>query len=281
MSKAKGKRQKAKVKREDAGPAARLLHLCLLPLASCLLPFAFCLLASWSLPAGFRGGGRVPAAARVSEEEVDESLQRAASSALGGREGTVLVLDAQTGRVRAAANTRAAFEEATPPGSSIKPFTMLAALRAGTLEEDSRAFCRGRYEREGFRVTCSHPRYRTAFGPAQALANSCNYFFAHAAEALDGDAFARTLREFGFGAQTRGGGTSESAGQLPREKPGVPEMLGDSEQLRVTPAQLLTAYAALFNGGRLLVPQRAPARGFAPRLRATLDIAPAHRALIL
>src|SRR5438270_13970499 len=48
-----------------------------------------------------------------------------------------------------------------------------------------------------------------------------------------------------------------------------------------SPAQLITAYAALFNGGRLLVPQRARAEGFAPRVRAALDIAPAERALIL
>jgi stage II sporulation protein D len=286
--KAKGKGQKTKVK-AAAHEGVKVLRaqrvhtfaFCLLPFAFYFLPFSALVFFAWSLPSGLRESARVSAAARVSEEEVDESLQRAASSALGGREGTVLVLDAQTGRVRASANARAAFEEATPPGSSIKPFTMLAALRAGTLEEDSRAFCRGRYEREGFRVTCSHPRYKSAFGPVQALANSCNYFFAHAAEALDGELFARTLREFGFGAQTRGGGDSESAGQLPREKSGVPEMLGDSEQLRVTPAQLLTAYAALFNGGRLLVPQRANARGFAPHLRATLDIAPAYRALIL
>ncbi|MDQ5838238.1 MAG: SpoIID/LytB domain-containing protein, partial [Acidobacteriota bacterium] len=237
---------------------------------------------SWSLPSGFRERARVPAASRASEEEVDQALQRASASVLGGREGAVLVLDAQTGRVRAAAGARVAFEEATPPGSSIKPFTMLAALRAGVLEEETRAFCRGRYEREGFSVACSHPRYRNAFGPVQALANSCNYFFARTAEALDGDVFARTLREFGFGAQTRGGGDGESAGQLPRQTPGVPEMLGDSEQLRVTPAQLLTAYAALFNGGRLLVPQRAPAAaGFTPRLRAIIEVSPRERALLL
>src|ERR1044072_6394415 len=231
MNKAKGERQKAKVKRESAGPAARLLHLCLLPFAFCLprsgWPFAFCLLPSfalvflsWSLPSGFRERARVPAASRASEEEVDQALQRASASALGGREGAVLV--------RAAVGARVAFEEATPPGSAIKPFTMLAALRAGVLEEETRAFCRGRYEREGFRVACSHPRYRNAFGPVQALANSCNYFFARTAEALDGEQLARTLREFGFGAQTRGGGDSEAAGGLPRPAARGPRTLGGS-----------------------------------------------------
>jgi len=217
----------------------------------------------------------------MTEAEVDAELQRAAQSALGGREGTILVLDAQTGRVRAVANAREAFEEATPPGSSVKPFTMLTALRAGTLDEETRVFCRGRYEREGFKIACSHPRYKSAFGPTQALANSCNYFFAHTAEALDGETYARTLREFGFGARTRGGDERESAGQLPRETPGVPEMLGESEEIRVTPAQLATAYAALFNGGRLLVPERADAEGFTPRLRSTVEVEPKQRAMLL
>src|SRR2546423_3870974 len=293
MNKAEGKRQKAKGKRKATAVATRVFHFCLLPFASCLLPSrvsahglahlcvcAFVLL-SWSLPGVLNERTRVPDATRLSEDEIDEALQRAAQTALGGRDGVVLVLDAQTGRVRASANARAAFEEATPPGSSIKPFTALTALRAGALDEETSVFCRGRYKREDFHITCSHPRYRVAFGPAQALANSCNYFFARVAESLDGDLYARTLRTFGFGAQTRGGGERESAGQLPRGVPGVPEMLGDGDGLRVPPAQLVTAYAALFNGGRLLVPQRASASAFSPRVRSSVEVEPRQRALLL
>jgi SpoIID/LytB domain protein len=245
--------------------------------ALCLLPFAFCLL--FASP-GVRERSGV-SLAPPSEDEIDARLQRAAESSLGGRDGVVLVIDAQTGRVRAAVNQRAAFGDATPPGSAVKPFTMLAALRSGSLDDATRVACRGRYKREDFKITCAHPRYAAPFGPAQALANSCNYFFARAAEALDPEAYTRTLSSFGFGSQTRGGADYESAGRLPRARPGVPEMLGDSDELRVTPAQLVTAYAALFNGGRLLAPRRAAAEGFEPSERARLQIEPAHRALIL
>ncbi|MDT5294179.1 MAG: stage sporulation protein, partial [Acidobacteriota bacterium] len=242
---------------------------------------AFVLLA-WALPGVWvTRTDDAPPVARMSDDEADESLRRAAQSALGGREGAVVVLDAQTGRVRALAGGRTAFEEATPPGSAVKPFTMLAALRSGALDEDTRLFCRGSYKHEDFKINCSHPRYRAAFGPVQALANSCNYFFAHVAESLDGETYARTLREFGFGAQTRGGDEREAAGLLPHSAPRVPEMLGESDELRVTPAQLVTAYAALFNGGRLLAPQVARAEGFTPRVRARTEIADAHRALLL
>jgi stage II sporulation protein D len=241
--------------------------------ALCLLPLAFCLL--------FASGERVRVAAPLSEDDADVVLQRAAQSALGGRDGVVLVMDARTGRVRAAVNQRAAFEEATPPGSAVKPFTMLAALRAGSLDEATRVTCRRRYKQDDFKINCAHPRYESAFGPAQALANSCNYFFAQTALALDSDAYTRTLTSFGFGARTRGGSERESSGQLPRARAGVPEMLGDSEEIRVTPAQLVTAYAALLNGGHLLVPRRARAEGFEPAERARIEVEPAHRALIL
>ena len=265
---------KSKGRSDDGGQ--RGARLSPAPAAFCLLPSAFFLLLALSLTGG---GGRVHTT--LNEDGADEVLQRAAQSALGGREGVVLVLDAQTGRVRAAVNLRAAFEEATPPGSAVKPFTMLAALRAGSLDEAKRLTCRRRYKHDGFKITCSHPRYATPFGPAQALANSCNYFFADTARALDPEAFARTLSSFGFGAQTRGGAERESSGQLPRARAGVPEMLGDSEEIRVTPAQLLTAYAALFNGGRLLVPRRARAEGFEPAERSRVEVEPAQRALLV
>ena len=251
-------------------------------LALCLLPFAlFTGLLAWVLPGAPPALGGAAPAAPPSEGEADEILRRAARSALGGREGAVVVMDAQTGRVRALAGGRTAFEEATPPGSAVKPFTMLAALRAGALGEETRFSCRGRFQHEDFKINCSHPRHGAPFRPAQALADSCNYFFGRVAESLDGEAYGRTLREFGFGARTGGGDEREAAGLLPPAGARVPEMLGESDGLRVTPAQLASGYAALFNGGRLLAPRAAPPDGFAPAVRARLDIEPAHRSLLL
>jgi SpoIID/LytB domain protein len=270
----KVREQEPKGDGEDGG--RRRFRLSLLPFAFCLLPVVL----FFALPLA-RNGAPKSEAAPLGVEGADEVLRRAAQAALGGREGAVLVLDAQTGRVRASAGGRAAFEEATPPGSAVKPFTMLTALRAGTLGADSRRLCRRHYEHEEFKINCSHPRYQTDFGPAEALANSCNYYFGRTAESLDGEGYARTLREFGFGARTNASDERESAGLLPREAPRVPEMLGESEQLRVTPAQLATAYAALFNGGALLEPRAARAEGFTPAVRARLRVEPAHRALLL
>src|SRR6267142_1242994 len=61
----------------------------------------------------------------VNADNLDHSLQRAATLALGDRRGTVIVMDPQTGRVRAVVNPEIAFTEHYPLGSAIKPFTAL------------------------------------------------------------------------------------------------------------------------------------------------------------
>ncbi len=244
-------------------------------------------LAAWSVP--LRGPSRstpTPArAATLSEEEADDELQRAATSALGGREGAVLVLDARSGRLRAVVNSRLAFEEATAPGSTIKAFTELAALEDSLLGAETRALCRGRYEGGGLKFNCAHPQRQPPFDPVRALAHSCNNYFGRVGERLDGESYRRRLAAFGFGART-GADEREAAGALPRVAGGVAAgaaaALGESRELQVTPVQLLTAYAALANGGHLFVPRRAHGQEeFAARERARLEIADEHRALLL
>src|SRR5215471_12774843 len=109
----------------------------------------------------------------LSESELDVALQKVAEESLGGREGAVIVIDPQNGRLRAVVNPRLAFEQTFPPGSAIKPFTALAALRGGLINREFRHQCRTRYAREGFEIVCSHPKSEAPFDLSQALAYSC------------------------------------------------------------------------------------------------------------
>lgn len=219
----------------------------------------------------------------ASDEEMDAALQQAATAALGTRDGSIIVLDPQTGRVRAIVNARVAFEEAMPPGSAIKPFTALAGLRAGLIDENSRVLCRTTYRRDDFETRCSHLKLNSPFDPVHALAYSCNYYFSKLGEKLNAESFDATLAGFGFGARTGSDDEREATGALPHGEWRVPYALGFGDQMLVTPAQLITAYAALFNGGHLYVPQRVAAQNFIKQERAALGItlAPAHRALLL
>ncbi|MBA3440469.1 MAG: SpoIID/LytB domain-containing protein, partial [Pyrinomonadaceae bacterium] len=226
------------------------------------------------------GASPVSTAANFSEVEVDTVLQRAATAALAQREGTVVVMDAQTGRLRAVVNSRFAFEEAVSPGSTIKPFTTLAALRVGLINADSRLVCHERYKQGDFEIACSHPRFKPSFDPVKALAYSCNYYYAKLGEGLSEGTFNETLASFGFGART-GTGEREASGMLPHKAWRTSNALGESQQLLVTPVQLITAYAALANGGRLFTPQQAAPLDFVPQERACPFIAPGDRVLLL
>ncbi len=216
----------------------------------------------------------------INESDIDHVLQKVAVESLGEREGAVLVINPQNGRLRAVVNPRVAFEQAFPPGSAIKPFTALAALRAGLIDREFRHQCRARYARDDFEIVCSHPASDSPFNLAQALGYSCNHFFARVGERLSEGAFTSTLGAFGFGEKT-GVNAHESSGALRRGDWSARDALGESERLLVTPVQLLAAYAALVNGGHLYRPQLSTGPSLIPQEKLRLNIAPEHRAILI
>ncbi|HXU08584.1 MAG TPA: SpoIID/LytB domain-containing protein, partial [Blastocatellia bacterium] len=217
-----------------------------------------------------------PGTRSANASEVDRALTRAATEALGDREGAVLVMDPQTGRLRAVVNPRLAFEQAFPPGSTIKSFTALTAMRGGLIDNESRTMCRGRFTSESIDVVCSHPKSKTPFSLSQALAYSCNYFFATMSGRLSFDAFKSTLATAGFGSKT-GVNATESTGTLRDSDWRVRDLLGEGDNLLVTPIQLLTAYSALMNGGHVFRPQVSDDERFLAEERGTLRIEDSQR----
>jgi stage II sporulation protein D len=226
------------------------------------------------------GNNSPQSAPTISESELDDALQKTAEESLGEREGAVIVIDPQSGRLRAVVNPRLVFEQTFPPGSAIKPFTALAALRAGLVGREFRHQCRTRYASDDFEIVCSHPVSKSPFNLSQALAYSCNDFFARVSERLSEGAFNSTLGAFGFGEKT-GVNANESSGELPRGDWSAREALGESDHLLVTPVQLITAYAALVNGGHLYRPQRTTDHNLTAQERLRLNIASEHRAALI
>jgi stage II sporulation protein D (peptidoglycan lytic transglycosylase) len=241
-----------------------------------------------------------PNSSTANESAIDSALQQAAENALGDRDGSIIVMDTQTGRVRAAVNSEAAYAQAMMPGSSIKPFTTLAALRAGLVDEDSRTTCPGRFTGLSFSLPCVHADHLPPFTPSQAIAYSCNYYFATVGQRLGREKLAETLRQFGFG-QPSGFGESEASGVIKPCETGdtarvrsasadvasqqadcaAREALGESERILVTPIQLLSAYAALLNGGHLFQPQLRGADSFREVERSEVNISNEERHVIL
>jgi stage II sporulation protein D len=234
------------------------------------------------------------------EAALDAALQESATAALRDRDGTIIVMDAQTGRVRAIVNPHVAYEEALMPGSAIKPFTALAALRSGLIDENSRTVCPGRFTGLNFSLACVHADHLPPFSPAQAIAYSCNYYFATAGQRLGREQLVATLRQFDFG-QSTGISQDERSGvvrpceigsstRVRTSEPSVAAAqsdcleraaVGESDHIQVTPIQLLTAYTALVNGGHLFEPGVATSEQFRTVERSTIAIAERHRAIIV
>jgi len=213
----------------------------------------------------------------ANEADLDRRLAQAATAALGDRRGTIIVMDPQTGRVRAVVNPEIAFAENLPPGSTIKPFSALAAMRSGLIDETSQTLCREKYTHEGFQTVCSHPRELAPLNPTEALAYSCNYYFGKVGERLDESTFDSTLAEFGFGKSTGINSGVEAQGKLPRKGWHSQNAIGETDELQTTPIQLLDAYSALVNGGRLFTPKLAPAKGYVPEVRSKVTINDEYR----
>jgi stage II sporulation protein D len=246
-------------------------------LAICLVIVAWATAFNFNAASGLTGS----AAAAANADNIDQGLQRVATLALGDRRGAIIVMDPQTGRVRAVVNPELAFEETLPAGSTIKPFTALAALRSGVINEDSRTLCREKYSHEEFHTTCSHPRDLPPLDPTEAIAYSCNYYFGKVGESLAEADFDSTLDEFGFGKASGINAARESQGVLHRTEWRTQNAIGEGDYLRVTPIQLINAYSTLVNGGRLFQPRLAAAAGFVPKLRANVLMKDEHRNLIL
>ena len=234
------------------------------------------------------------------EIDTDEALQEAASTALGQRQGAIMVIDPQTGRVRAIVNPQVLFNQPLMPGSTMKPFTTLAALRAGLINQDSRTVCPGRFTGLSFSLPCVHDDHLPPFTPSQAIAYSCNYYFATLGQRLGRDKLVETVRGFGFGQPNGTGAGEEVAGTLRPCQTGTStrirtqesnhvseqrdcdarEAVGESNQILVTPVQLLAAYAALVNGGHLFQIRAVEADEFQPVERSRIEISDQHRAVI-
>ncbi len=174
---------------------------------------------------------------------------------MSARAGAVIVSDPRTGRILALVNQQGAFQQAYTPGSTAKLVVSAAALEEGIISPSDRIMCRRIPRLLGDAFHCSHPPAAHPFDLAEALANSCNYFFAEVGARLSSPALAHWYAEFGFGFA----GEDAAPGEVripdkPRER--VLAALGE-KGVTATPAQVLLAYSAIAMQGqvfRLIMP---------------------------
>jgi cell division protein FtsI/penicillin-binding protein 2 len=159
-------------------------------------------------------------------------------------------------RVPEAAWKNLAVSAVFEPGSTFKPFVVAAALQSDVLQQDEFIDCSFGAYRMGPRVLHDVHPYG-ALSVEDVLVKSSNIGMARIAERMGLPALYEATRTFGFGRRT--------GVELPGEVSGILRPLADwdgyslgsipmGQELAVTPLQLITAHAALANGGRLVRP---------------------------
>lgn len=202
---------------------------------------------------------------------INQSLQDIAERALadavktyGADGGDIVVMDPQSGEVRAMASRRSdplssgatAVLEPYEPGSTLKPFVAarLLDLKRARVDEEMNVHG-GKWELNGRKIEDDHAG--SIFTLAQVIQYSSNIGIVQFAQRLNPGEQYELLRDLGFGAQTGIPYPGEQAGTLraPRNwDKQTPASLAMGYALTVTPLQLATAYSAIANGGELLEP---------------------------
>jgi cell division protein FtsI/penicillin-binding protein 2 len=178
--------------------------------------------------------------------EAKEELRAAVKLAMKGRVGAAVVAQVSTGEILAAQGLEVAAHRLVRPGSMVKPFVLIALLDAGKIEPSERLLCRKPLRIDGVRMDCAHPASIVDLDAEEAIAYSCNSYFAEAATRLSGAELVQALRRSGFDSPS-GLVKEEASGriEMPRDREMLQlEALGD-RGIEVTPLELLGAYRKL------------------------------------
>jgi cell division protein FtsI/penicillin-binding protein 2 len=176
----------------------------------------------------------------------DPGLQRAASRAMAGRTGSVVVIDVAAGKVLAAYHPEAGARRVVLPGSAIKPFTLLALLESGKVNQQTALMCNRSLAIAGHKLNCTHPALKQPIDAATALAYSCNTYFARMATRLTPAELRRSFLNDGFGSPS-GLVADDAAGRVALASTQSELQLQAIGEwgVRVTPLELLRGYQHL------------------------------------
>ena len=166
------------------------------------------------------------------------TAQTALSSALRDPPAVGVVLDLKTGRRVAIVKPAEAESLRSTPGSILKPLFLTAALRRQQVQPQATVFCRRdlRIAAGGrdWNLACTHPQTDVAFAAQDALAYSCNRYFANLADRISPEEARTILEHYGLG-QAKTPETREEKELLVLGVAGI----------AVSPMQIATAYRKL------------------------------------
>ena len=192
----------------------------------------------------------------------DPVIRQAALEALGKWNGSIVVVDPNTGRILSMVNQKLALSSGFTPCSTFKPVVALAALREGIITPTTKLY------------VGNHMRVDLT----DALARSNNVYFHKLGEMLGFRRITEYAQEFGLGEKAGLDIPGESAGHYPSAPPkqgGVGFLAYCGTDVEVTPLQMAAVISTIANGGTLYALQyprtQEELAAFQPVVRRRLD----------
>src|ERR1700693_1125232 len=187
-----------------------------------------------------------PGEAALSEQAWEQALQDHLVQVMDRRPGAAVLLDVTTGKLLAASPKGGAARLLAAPGSTVKPFLLMALIDSGKLSLDERLVCPVHLTLGGKNLDCTHPPSREAFDARRALAWSCNNWFATMAQRLPPQELHKAFDRAGFSSPT-GLVPGEATGKI--REVSAPEDLQlqaiGADYVQITPLELAAAYRRL------------------------------------
>jgi penicillin-binding protein 2 len=188
----------------------------------------------------------------------DLNVRRAAVNALGGHAGTVVVMEARTGKVLTIVNQDWAIRDSFKPCSTIKLVTGVAGLNENLIDGDGKI-----------------KNSSTSMDLDYALAKSNNTYFQRVGVNMGSPKMIAYAKSLGLGEKTGINADGETAGKLPYGNNNA-RIYSHGDDFEVTPLQLAVMVSALSNGGKKVVPQyvrpRVERTAFRPQVRETVSL---------
>lgn len=210
----------------------------------------------------FERGLRTETVANIENDKTegeDMNIRRAAIEALGNKAGSVVVMEAQTGKILTIVNQDWAVRSTIRPCSTIKLVTGVAGLNEGVIDKENGSIRNGATRRN----------------LDDAIAFSDNGYFQRVGANVGSPKVIEYARKFGLGQPTGINLESEAAGKLPYGNNNL-RIYSHGDDFEVSTLQLAVMVSEITNGGKRLIP-RVPRNAvektrFQPFMRDRLDV---------
>lgn len=189
----------------------------------------------------FERGLRTETVANISNDNTngeDLAIRAAAVDALGSHAGSVVVMEAQTGKILTIVNQNWAVRSSIRPCSTIKLVTAAAGLNEGVISKEN-----GSVRNISTRRTLD-----------DAIAYSDNTYFQRAGSNIGNTKLVEYGRQLGLGEPTGVNLEGETAGRLPTNNNNA-RIYSHGDDTEVSTIQLAVMISAITNGGNRVLPR--------------------------